>query len=171
MKSRRQKLLYLNSKLSVGLFPWRQGEFVCAILEQIHFIHSDCFPRGMGQWWNVCHLLVKIGVILHLACVYTALEHVNRQVSNRTNTGRSTWLDSLKWMRSNLLQVTYYWILKDRLPYTLNQSMQARRSNYSSKRNKQEMQHHSLHASWWEKHNKGKQEVRVKVGMYKHEQQ
>jgi hypothetical protein len=26
--------------------------------------------------------------------------------------------------------VTKYWILKDRLPYTLNQGMQARRSNY-----------------------------------------
>ncbi len=54
-RRRRQKLLYLNSELSVGLFAWRQSEFDCAILEQIHFIHSGCFPKHRGQWWNVWH--------------------------------------------------------------------------------------------------------------------
>jgi hypothetical protein len=34
-------------------------------------------------------------------------------------------------MNENLLQVTEYQILSDRLPYTLNQSTQARRSSYS----------------------------------------
>jgi lipocalin len=36
-------------------------------------------------------------------------------------------------MNENLSQVTEYWILSDRLPYTLNRSTQARRSNYSIK--------------------------------------
>ena len=62
--------------------------------------------------------------------------------------------------------------MKDRLLYTFNWSTQAGRSNYSSKRNKQETQHHHLlHASWWVNHNKEKQEVRVQVGTYEHEKQ
>ena len=38
-------------------------------------------------------------IILQLACVYTTLEQATRQLSNRTNTGRSTWFDSLISMR------------------------------------------------------------------------
>ena len=46
-------------------------------------------------------------------------------------------------MNENLLQVTKYWILKDRLPYTLNQSTQARRSNYSLHPNTTNEKHNS----------------------------
>ena len=46
-------------------------------------------------------LLVEIWIVLQLACVYTTLEHANRQLTNRTNTGRSTWFDSLNLMRTS----------------------------------------------------------------------
>jgi hypothetical protein len=73
-------------------------------------------------------------------------------------------------MRTSRSQVTEYWILKDRLPYTLNQSTQARQSNHSSKRNKQVTQHQAQQREEV-REKEGTYEVRVKVGTYNHEQQ
>ena len=72
-------------------------------------------------------------------------------------------------MNENLLQVTKYWILNDRLPYTLNWSMQARRSTIPSKHNKLRNTTLLIKCLFIQKAQQ-REDVRVKVSMYTHTQ-
>jgi hypothetical protein len=94
-------------------------------------IHKDsCLPRDRGQRWNLCHF-VGWNMNNPPTCVHVYNSWACKQTTDKKNRYRKINLVWFTQINENLLQMTKYWILNDRLPFTLNQSTQARWSTYS----------------------------------------
>ena len=100
-KCRQVRDCWLDFSTLWWIFFLGGGELVYVITKVMHLIHDVAFPRLWRLWWSFQDVACWMWIILQLACVYTTLEHANRQLRNRTNTGRLAWFNSLKWMRTS----------------------------------------------------------------------